>query len=98
MAKAQFILDMREKCSKNAPPVKGMPFFDFEENLEYQIQEGQAIISTGSVVSFFDNPFVRSLLTTLNPRHKVVYRLKLAKLVRCINDVMYEEVRTMLFV
>lgn len=99
IARAKYILDKRWGSGPNKSgggPVKGMAFFSFEENLIYQIHEGIAIISTGSTLSFFDNPFVRNWLHAMCPRHRVVYRSKLAKVIRCVNDVMQEEVSQVL--
>ena len=50
------------------------------------------ILSTGCPMSFFGNPFVKSWLSRLNPKHRPVYRLKLLRIIRCINDVLTNEV------
>ena len=70
-----------------------MGFYPFEEEIDTHIHEAIASVSTGSIVSFYQNPFVKSWLSHMDPRHRPVYRSKLGKLVRCINDVLSEEVR-----
>jgi hypothetical protein len=92
VTRAKYILKMREKDSTLPQPAKGIGFYPFEEDLHHHISEAIVIISTGSPLSFFDNPFVKTWLRRLDPRHRPVYRSKLAKVIRCINDVMQEEV------
>lgn len=94
VTRARYILRQRNKSGTTLQPVKGIGFFPFEEDVNHHIDEAIAIISTGSPLSFFDNPFVKSWLSRLNPRHRTVYRSKLAKLIRCVNDVMQDEVST----
>ena len=89
--RAKFILDMRENAG-DSRPVKGMPFYKFEEDLPHHIREALVIISTGSALSFFENPFVRDWLNSLEPRHRPIYRKKLARLIRCIIDITTKEV------
>ena len=92
VTRAKYILKMREKDSTIPQLTKGIGFYSFEEDLHHHINEAIVIISTGSPLSFFDNPFVKTMLRGLDPRHRPVYRSKLAKVIRCINDVMQEEV------
>ena len=94
ITRAKYILMQRNKSGKTLQPVKGIGFFPFEEDVDYHIDEAIVIISTGSPLSFYDNPFVKTWLSRLNPRHRAVYRSKLAKLIRCVNDVMQDEVST----
>ena len=64
----------------------------FEDDLHNHINQALVVISTGVAVSFFDNPHVRTMCTDLNPRHKTVYCLKMVRLIRCVVDVMQQEV------
>ena len=93
-ARATYILNKRDGDGKTSPPVKGMSFYPFEEYLPHHICETIVIINTGSPLSFFDNPFVKNFLKGLNPRHRMVYRTKLAKLLRCVTDVSQKEAST----
>ena len=96
ISRANYVLSKRENDGKTAPPVKGMSFYPFEEYLPNHIRETYVIICTGSPMSFFDNPYVRDLLSGLNPRHRPVYRSKLTKLLRCVTDVSQKEVSIIL--
>ena len=58
--RAKYILQKRWYGGSVTVLAKGMKFFSFEENLVLQIHEGLVVISTGSTLSFFDNPFVRN--------------------------------------
>ena len=95
VSKAKFILARREggifggyEPRAHAP----LKFFPFEEDLDHQIREGLLICGTGVATSFFDNAFVRDYVKALEPRHRVVYRLKLVRIIRCIMDVLQSEV------
>ena len=93
LVRVNLVMTKRLQDQKVAPPPgKGMGFFPFEEDLWNHINECLVTISTGCTISFFDNPYVRDLLSGLNPRHRPVYRLKLVRLQRCCNDVLQKEV------
>lgn len=93
MSRAKFILAKREGITFGVTvPHNNLKFFPFEEDLEHQIREGILICGTGIVCSFFNNPFVRDYIRGLEPRHRVVYRLKLVRIIRCIMDVLQSEV------
>ena len=91
-ARANYILNKRETDGAVSPPVKGIGFFPFEEDLPHHIRETFVIVCTGSPMSFFENPYVKDMLTGLSPRHRPVYRKKLTKLLRCVADVSQKEV------
>ena len=82
---------MRENAVDSCP-VEGMSFYKFEEDLPHHIREASMIILTGSALSFFENPFVRDWLNSLEPRHCSIYRKKLARLICCIIDITTKEV------
>lgn len=92
IARAKFILKNRREGGKVPPPVKGIGFFPFEEDLRYHILETFVVINAGTPLSFFANPYVKDLLNGLNPRHRPVYRKKLTKLLRCVSDTLQQEV------
>ncbi len=58
----------------------------------HHIDEALVICSTGIGVSFFGNPFVRNWLQNLEPRHRPIYRIKLTRVIRCIQDILQSEV------
>ena len=73
--RAKHVLTMRENHSRSmtvTEPTKGDGFFPFEEDLPHHIREALVICSTGISTSFFDNPYVKSLLQGLNPQHRPV--------------------------
>ena len=88
-----FILSNRQNPLGVTGPTKGIGFYPFEEDIDKHIHEALVTVSTGSTMSYFENPFVKSWLKAMDPRHRPIYRAKLGKLVRCINDVLAEEVR-----
>lgn len=61
----------------------------------HQIDEALVLCSTGIGMSFFSNPFVRDWLCLLEPRHRPIYRIKLTRVIRCIQDVLQSEVSAM---
>lgn len=91
IAHAKYILDMRQK-NLLVRPSKRKSFFPFEEDLIHHIDDALMICSTGVTLSFFGNPFVRNWLMHLEPRHRPIYRLKLTRAIRCIQDVLQSEV------
>ena len=93
--RAKHVLIMRENHGRAitvTEPTKGHGFFPFEEDLPNHIREAIAICSTGISASFYDNPYVKSLLQGLNPRHRPVYRAKLAKIIFVVHEVLTAEV------
>jgi hypothetical protein len=90
--RAEYVLAMRLKTDAIAMPLKGMKFFPFEEDIMHQIDEALVICSTGIGMSFFGNAFVRDWLHNLQPRFRPIYRLKLTRVIRCIQDVLQSEV------
>ena len=93
--RAKHVLTMRENHGRSmtvTEPTKGVGFFPFEEDLPHHIREALVICSTGISTSFFDNPYVKSLLQGLNPQHRPVYRMKLAKIILVIHEVLTTEV------
>lgn len=90
--RAQYILAMRKNCTSLAPPTKGKAFFPFEEDIVHHINEALVICSTGIGMNFFSNPFVHDWLVKLQPKHRPVYRLKLTRVIRCIQDALQSEV------
>lgn len=90
--RAAYILAMSEKTDSIAIPRNGLKFFPFEEDIIHQIDEALVICSTGIGMSFFGNPYVRNWLIRLEPRHRPIYRLKLTRMIRCIQDVLQSEV------
>jgi hypothetical protein len=67
-------------------------YYSFEEDLYHHIHEAMMILSTGCPTSFFSNPFVKDWLRHLDPKHRPVYRLELLRIIRCIIDVLQNEV------
>ena len=49
-------------------------------------------ISTGNPLSFYDNTYVRTCLTSLNPICWPTYQLKLAQIIRYVVDITQQEV------
>ena len=93
--RARHVLTMRENVGRAttvSAPTKGRGFFLFEEDLPHHIREALVVCSTGISVSFFDNYHVKSLLKGLNPRHRPVYRIKLARIILVIHEVLTTEV------
>jgi hypothetical protein len=95
--RAEYILAMRKKTDAISPSTPGMKFFPFEEDIMHQIDEALVICSTGVGMSFFGNPFVRDWLSSLEPRHRPIYRIKLTRIIRCIQDVLQSEVSRVCF-
>ena len=56
----------------------------FEEDLPHHIREALVIISTGTTMSFFANPYVTDWLRGLDPAHRPIYRQKFLRLLRVI--------------
>ena len=95
VTRAKYMLFRRENGGPNvklSKPGKGMGFYTFEEDLHHHINEAISIISSGSPLSFYNDPFVKAMLKGLNPLHRPVYRNKLAKIICCVNDVLHKEV------
>ena len=69
-------------------------YYSFEEDLYNHICEAMMILSTGCPMSFFSNPFVKDWLRHLDQKHRPVYHLKLLRIIRCIIDVLQNEVNT----
>ena len=96
--RARYILAKRNNlstdvaCADEEVPHKSISFFPFEENIDHQINEAIVMIVTGISGTFFENPYVRQLLHDLQPRHRPVFRKKMAQLVRCAIDESAEEV------
>ena len=96
--RAKHILSKRNLFSKGSPacqdviPKKTISFFPFEENLRHQINEAKAMISTGVLYTFFENPYVRKTLSDLEPRHRPAHREKFCRVIRCAVDQSDEEV------
>lgn len=91
--RVQYILSMRGNTSVTPQVSKEMKFFPFEEDIIHQIDEAFVICSTGVGMCFFSDPFVREWLRRIEPRHRPIYRVKLLKVIRCIQDVLQSEVR-----
>ena len=96
IACAKYLLKM-----KTAGPVRAHSsllhsdkYYSVEEDLYQHIREAMMILSTGCPMSFFSNPFVKDWLRHLDPKHRPVYRLKLLRIIRCIIDVLQNEVNT----
>lgn len=90
--RAKIILAKRDEGSGAPRPAKGIGFFPFEEDLIHHIGESLSICSTGISCNFFSSPYVKDFLGRLEPRHRVIYRLKMVRIVRCINDTLTNEV------
>ena len=86
------MLAMRKKTDAITMPMKGIKFFPFKEDIMHQIDKALVIYSTGIGVSFFGNPFVHNWLQNLEPRHRPIYRIKLTRVIRCIQDILQSEV------
>lgn len=93
--RAAYVLAMRSRNDSISLPRTGMKFFPFEEDIMHQIDEALVLCSTGIGMSFFSNPFVRDWLCRLEPRHRPIYRIKLTRVIRCIQDVLQSEVSAM---
>ena len=96
--RAKHVLIMRENHGRAitvTEPTKGHGFFPFEEDLPHHIREAIVICSTGISTSFYDYPYVKSLLQGLNPRHRPVYWSKLANIVLVVHEVLTAEVSYM---
>ena len=50
------------------------------------------ICTTVVVTTFFENPYMKDLLTNLEPKHKPVYWKKLGQLIMVINEIVKEDV------
>ena len=102
--RAKRILEVRDfKPTSNSrycgdsDPSKGIGgFFSFEEDLIHHINEAYVVISTGSTVSFFSNPYVRDWLGKLEPKHRPLYRVKFLRILRVIQFVLNSEIGLML--
>lgn len=98
--RATRILDIRghkpTMKKRDVGPTKDCGFYPFEENLPHHIREAYVVISTGSTISFFTNPYVIDWLKHLNPAHCPIYRLKFLCLLRVIHFVLNCEIGLML--
>ncbi len=80
---ARYILQLRSNIGSGSPS-KGKGFYSFEEDLPHHIREALVIISTGTTMSFFANPYVTDWLRRLDPAHRPIYRQKFLRLLRVI--------------
>eukprot|EP00956_Cyclotella_meneghiniana_P030727 scaffold78248_cov106-Cyclotella_meneghiniana.AAC.1 len=95
--RAQRLLKVRGYKPREKTVLKGMgKFFPFEEDLPHHINEALVVISTGSPISFFANPFVIEWLQKIEPRHRPLYRVKFLRLLRVIQFVLNLEISLML--
>lgn len=94
--RAAYIVAMRLKYASTTVPRNGLKFFPFEEDIMHQIDKALVICSTGIGMSFFCNPFVRDWLHRLEPRHGLIYRIKLTRVIQCIQNVLQSEVSAVL--
>ena len=72
------------KRSKGSPYQKAQTHYSFEDDLSHHIREAFVILSTGTPVSFFTNPYVIDWLKGLNQAHRPIHRLKFLRLLRVI--------------
>ena len=94
IARARHILEEREHSGKVPKSItSNEPAYTFEQQLDYHIHESIIFASTGVSASFFAHPSYHDFMRRVDPRHRPVYRLKLVRLVRCVIDVMQNEVR-----
>eukprot|EP00957_Ditylum_brightwellii_P028917 2184507-Ditylum_brightwellii.AAC.1 len=62
---AQHVLTMRKNHGQAmtvTEPTKGQGFFPFKEDLPHHTHKALVICSTGISMSFFDSPYVESLM------------------------------------
>ena len=63
---------------------KGKVYYHFEEDIPHHILQWLVVLSTGMGISLFRDPYVRYMLTGLNPQHCPLYWDKLLCLLRSI--------------
>ena len=73
-----------------------MLFFPFAEDHIHNVHQAAVIISTGSSLSFYENPYVRTWLTSLDYCHWPIYQIKLSRLILCVLDITQKEVSTLM--
>ncbi len=95
MERCQYILELRKNSKAAPPPASGLALYTAEEDLLNHVRETEVIINAGTGVNFYNNPCVRKLLRGLNDRHRPVYWQKTMRLLRCINDVLSQEIYLM---
>ena len=83
VVRARYILQLRSNIGSGSP-LKGNSFYLFEEDLPHHIREALVIISTGTTMSFFANPYVADWLRGLDPAHCPIYRQKFLRLLHVI--------------
>ena len=71
-------------------------YHSFEVDLSHHIQEAFIIVSTGSPVSFFANPYVQEWLRNLDPSHRPIYRQKFLRILRVIQYILNKEISLIL--
>ena len=106
IARAKYLLNIRsdadndwdDPMSTSASAIvsphkkKKKGYYSFEDDLEHHIREAFLVLSTGTPVSFFTNPYVTDWLKDLEPAHRPIYRLKFLRLLRVIQFVLNKEI------
>ncbi len=95
ISRAKFLLKMRTTggtCLQGVGYKDSEKFYSMEDDLGHHVRKAMVILATGCPMSFFNNPFVKDWLCQLDPKHRPVYRLKLLRIISCINNVLINEV------
>ena len=71
-----------------------MSLYTSEEYKQNHVLKCLAIVDTGAPTPLFSNPYVKKRLRKLNDRHRSIYCLKIMRIIRCICDVLSQEIYT----
>ena len=71
-------------------------YHSFEVDLSHHIQEAFVIVSTGSPVLLFANPYVQDWICNLDPAHRPIYRQKFLRILRVIQYILNKEISLIL--
>ena len=98
ITRAKYILFQRtNKKLEDASGLSQMKgYHSFEVDLSHHIQEAFVIVSTGSHVSFFANPYVQEWLRNLDPAHRPIYSQKVLRILRVIQYILNKEISLIL--
>ena len=89
---AKHLLTLPNNYKPVPPPADGCAYLLVGDYLTHHIREHLVIIDAGVTTSFFSNTYVKALLRGRDERHCPTYWLKTMRIIRCINDVLTEEI------
>ena len=90
--RAEYLFAFRIKSKPTPHPKDGMSLYTWEEDLQNHVLNHLTIVDTGVPTSFLSNPHVKKLLRKLNDCHRPMYWLKTMRIIRCICDVLSQDI------